>query len=405
MSSWIAVIDTNFLLGSVQLKDIDWRNELGCSDVALIVCMTVVRQLDRQKAPRLRDRARTRLAQIESADGTEIAPQVTLTIDRNDFRDQQFPTHLSPNIEDDRILLHALNYAADSNVVLVTRDAGLRIKAKAAGLQVLGLDQYADEPTTTEQESELRKLRTENAALRDQMPRLRVECTIASSHKISDARHPYTLQSQAPLLEHEKQLREARELRDRLLHGQTHQLALGVGFYDAHRFEADWDNHLGQLDTYLRTENKRRQRASLAFPLRVALRNDGRVAAEAIQVQLRYPPDKVRPRDPSIFIELNRPAQPKVMVPDSYSTDEQPLIDLPQKLLPHHAGAPIVDLAEGSWIWSITMLRPGDEVEIANWAMQFRTLAKAGPFALSIRISARNLPKPILHNAPMVIEK
>jgi len=137
--------DTNVFLHFPPLKDIDWCAISGTKLVELIVCMTVVHELDAKKGDsRLSDRATRAIREIRDAQqlGAAIRDGVQLSVFNREVRAADFPDTLSPESADDRILHQAKLYAQEHpnvTIAVATGDYGMELRASAAGIRVISL--------------------------------------------------------------------------------------------------------------------------------------------------------------------------------------------------------------------------------------------------------------------------
>src|SRR5688572_6740645 len=103
-SSVTAFIDTNALLHYPPIKEIDWCEVCSADAVTIVLCLPVIKELDRYKADgRLGERAAKRIREILHHQGRTIRPGVSIHIYNVPLRSSEFPDTLSPDEPDDRI--------------------------------------------------------------------------------------------------------------------------------------------------------------------------------------------------------------------------------------------------------------------------------------------------------------
>ena len=143
------VCDANLFLQFRFFDEVDWHRELGFDRVVLVVPTATERALDRCKndpnpaRERLRRRARQVIPRLDAL--TEAAPSRTVVDVRPgvdllalDREPRLFPTELDPLLPDDRIIAEALEFRwthPGGRVVVVSDDRGLRLAARAQGLE------------------------------------------------------------------------------------------------------------------------------------------------------------------------------------------------------------------------------------------------------------------------------
>jgi hypothetical protein len=141
----IGVLDTNALLHSKPLTEIDWRALLGAENVRLVAPLRVIDELDAKKAARrddLRRRAANRvrhLAGLLLGDASgEVRPGVSIEavglyeFDPSLYRQPSAP----PDVEILDTCEALAAYAGINPVKLVTGDLGMKILAQARGVHL-----------------------------------------------------------------------------------------------------------------------------------------------------------------------------------------------------------------------------------------------------------------------------
>ena len=171
--------DTNVFLHFPPLRDIDWCAIAESKEVELVVCMTVIHELDAKKSDsRLSSRAERAIKEIRDAQkpGTEIRNGVRLSIFNREIRAVDFPDTLSPESADDRIVhlakLHLSTFVGN-HVVIATGDYGMELRASAAGVDAISLGSSLRLPTP--QDELTRKYRqaiAELNAIKNRLPKL-----------------------------------------------------------------------------------------------------------------------------------------------------------------------------------------------------------------------------------------
>jgi rRNA-processing protein FCF1 len=148
MTTKVSFVDTNLFLHFPTLDQIDWLDLLRCDYVVIIVTATVIRELNRHKdAPvsfKLRERAASSLKKLYTY--SELNAPILV---RNSV-ELQFNTRepllnfasagLSKEVPDDFLIATIVEFKGNSpeaNVVLMTDDLGLKLKAATHGINVL----------------------------------------------------------------------------------------------------------------------------------------------------------------------------------------------------------------------------------------------------------------------------
>lgn len=139
-------LDTNTLLHYPPIKDVAWKDVCGCASVRLVFCLQVIHELDEKKHdPRLGDRASRTIKEISliRSAGGNVREGVTLEIYNYEIRVADFPTTLSYDSKDDRIVYSVKKYLEehpDSRVAVYTEDMGMSLRCEASSIPILEPD-------------------------------------------------------------------------------------------------------------------------------------------------------------------------------------------------------------------------------------------------------------------------
>jgi predicted ribonuclease YlaK len=186
METVFVILDTNTFLHVASLEQIDWSEVFPDKKALLFVCPPVIRELNRQKdTPRtakLRDRAASALRRLDAwADSSSPiilrnAVEVRFTIHDAGI---DFAEHnLVREIADDHLIAALIELQAEASpspVVLLTRDTGLKLKARAHGFSVAALPDTALLPEDAlPSEKRIKELEAQVRELENARPKLRL---------------------------------------------------------------------------------------------------------------------------------------------------------------------------------------------------------------------------------------
>ena len=194
MDTVFAILDTNTFLHYAGLDQIDWSEVFPDKKVVLFVCPPVIRELNKHKdtprTPKLRDRAASALRRLDAwADSPSPiilrnAVEVRFTI--HDAGIDFAAHHLVREIADDHLIAAMIELqfeASPSSVVLLTRDTGLKLKARAHGFSAAALPDTALLPEDVlPSEKRVKELETQVRELENARPKLRLAFPGASSN-------------------------------------------------------------------------------------------------------------------------------------------------------------------------------------------------------------------------------
>jgi PIN domain len=179
-------LDTNVFLHFPPIDQIDWPNLLGAGKTILVVTSVVIRELNRHKdAPisaKLRDRAASVLRRLH-----EYSEQQGVIAVRNDvellFNTQEplldFASEgLARELPDDYLVGTVLGFRRKSpqlDVVLITDDLGLNLKARAYGVPTFGPPEHMRLPDEVDpSQKRIRELEERVRQLQLQVPDLKL---------------------------------------------------------------------------------------------------------------------------------------------------------------------------------------------------------------------------------------
>ncbi len=179
--SLLLVPDTNVFVQFQAFDGFPWKEIAGNDDVVVVVLAAVVRELDKLKLePRLPDRVRDVLPRLEAlfADGdTATLPDGTparfeVGTGLKTIMEEQ---GLESQLGDDRILASVLKLQrAGAEIVVVTDDTGVRLRARGLGVSVRAVPDKYRRPSADPLQAENAKLRRELDEFRNAAPRLEV---------------------------------------------------------------------------------------------------------------------------------------------------------------------------------------------------------------------------------------
>lgn len=139
----LTVLDTNILLHYLPLKEIKWSSIVDSQQVCLILPLRVIEEMDEKKYTArddLADRARRVLSQLRSllteskGEPTELCDNVTIEVSVYDEPRRR-------TLDADQEILDYCRelVSSEGNVVLVTGDIGMQLRACASGIKVVDM--------------------------------------------------------------------------------------------------------------------------------------------------------------------------------------------------------------------------------------------------------------------------
>lgn len=180
----VAFVDTNYFMHFQPPEQIDWCSLLDAKEVLLVVAPVVVRELnehkDGHKRPHLRERAVERIKKllpwVAGGKITDIRPHVRITALTAEPAIDFAAHNLVKDIQDDWLIASVIVYrqgTESTDVIIVSDDAGLVLKAPGHGIDVVAPPEDARLPAQVdENEQELRKAKRELEAMKNAQPKL-----------------------------------------------------------------------------------------------------------------------------------------------------------------------------------------------------------------------------------------
>jgi predicted ribonuclease YlaK len=193
--------DTNVFVQCRPLHELKWSEWSEFDEVRLIVCRVVQAEIDKHKnrgGERLARRARAASTMIKklikSTDKCEVIrdarPRVTLELNVSLRPNPDAPDTFDYDQPDDWLVGTALAFAqqnADFDVRVLTDDAGPMASADAVGIRIAEVpEEWMLPPERGAAEKEIGALRAEIELLKEQEPRIVIECKDNGGKKLSE---------------------------------------------------------------------------------------------------------------------------------------------------------------------------------------------------------------------------
>ncbi len=310
-------LDTNSLIHYRLFSEIDWINELATKEVEIIICPTVLQELDRKKFAELDIDIRNRCKKIisklsEYASGDTIKENVSINFLNKEPKIDWSNEGLSSDIPDDRIIASVLEYEDLQNLVIVSSDLGLKLKSRSRDIKTHSLsDDLLIKVKKDKQEEELTKLRHRVSFLENRFPKLLLKIVDNDSYSnfkkyTYDIIHPSDSPETNNIINN---------LKDKLKYSppkvdKTNLYNAFVQFSvptddSIKEYEKDVEKYLNDLKKYYEEEWNYNDMVSRVFELNLLLINEGTEPAEDIDIFLHFPDGF------EMFIKDKYPRQPK----------------------------------------------------------------------------------------------
>ena len=412
-----AFIDTNVLLHYRFFRDVDWAAALDAPEVVLVLAPVVLSELDDHKwsgSRREKARAKAVLKAIDEielvAEAIGIRAGVSVMGIGHEPAEAVFARYrLQGGVKDDRLLASLLAFreecGASSRALLVTADAGLRVKARVQRIEViapahdLAID---DEPDETERR--LSAANRELAAYKSAAPdlRLTIEGEPFVEEKVTLVRG-FDAQTRARLCaKWRSRYPHVGGMPDqvRLLGGAISLSGLAglpgfISAEDAKKHNAEIDLVFGKYEKYLEAWPSIVNRYRRSLELKFVLENSGTAPADDVHLKLWTEADGVWLEE--LPVPPTPPAMPKR--PDLFDVglhSPMPYLDTGTfRVASRDSDGPNVSRAEPKcieyWEKRVTHHVPR---ELTPVYFQFSTDEAVGSFSINYRLVAANIREP-----------
>ncbi|XYH98121.1 PIN domain-containing protein [Sorangium sp. So ce1128] len=415
----LAVPDTNVLIHFRPFDNLPWDRIVDADDAEVVILWPVVRELDKLKTdPRLRDRARGVLAKIEEAfaQADHIVLQNGMTgrfFHSASMLDVARAHGLETGIGDDLILAEVLALKQTSeDVVLVTDDSGMRLRARAYGIDVRAMPQEYRVMSTDPLQAENAKLRRELDELRAAAPKLTVEY-LEGGNSLTIVRMPVMLPS-SPRLHDELDLRllDLNHLPMVYEHERERPTQAEVEAYNEklqNSFRPEYKKYMAERDAF-------ELFPYISVPLEIVIRNSGGRPADKIKLSLTFPAPLEIVKSTDVPTEPATPVKPplpgrrrfrtNVLAMDDFSVPMAELVSessvqafsLPDFSVPspYEPSDPEVEVkSDGASEVSffVGLLSNFEDVRLPMFYARFRDPSSVGSFNFSYVLRSHSLPR------------
>jgi hypothetical protein len=428
-------LDTNSLLHYPLIRDVDWKAVCGSPSVRLLLCLQVIQELDEKKTHALMgDRAHRTIKEIEGLleAGGAVKEGVSLEVFHYSPRVADFPSSMSPDNDDDKIVHSVKNYMEQhpgAAVAVYTEDLGMIVRCKAHGLTVVKPDKNRRLPTPlSEEEKKNRQLVNELNALKNRMPKLSVRVVPTGAvpsgenvHELSKVWQAVDVQAELARIksEHPKQLARV----DHPLYGLRSPLQALISPERWDRYDKKLETFYGRYEAYVDLLNTWREIASRTLRFDLWLVNTGNSPAQDVDLELLLPaifkgvvestsktgkmlqsepgppepPEEPTPRFPSAALDFSY-VKPLPSVADQLG---RILAEREQQKVEVHPFA-----EDGFMIHAnVKRLKHGDPRLLGTFFAAFRDWSSVGPFQATYTISASEIPQKVPGNVPFIVRK
>lgn len=421
-------IDSNSFLHYRMFTDINWNKVTNSSSVLLIVCPAVLRELDQKKFSEydinIRNRSQKVLSKmskmVTSNKIHKIKKTLALMFISSEPSIDWEKEGLSSQTPDDRIIASILEQKNNlKNIILVTSDIGLTLKASNKGIKYISLpDEYRLNIKKNKEQKEIEKLRNKITVLENRLPVLKLKILTDNDPAdfIKITLNQITAPSEDELAEKLKVIKDELKFKPS---SNTFAIFIDLLSYpkvEIERYEKDLDKYIKEMLKYYKKEYKFKKLQSRLIELKFIIINNGNLPAEDIDIFMHFPDGFV------MFSEDELPKKPKEPEKPIPPRTQQEMISNFQKFLIPNFPSPDIssiinpsinlNLSNGPQIrktnsyevkYGLDKLKHGIQKYLKPVYILFESIDLAKSFRISYSILADNLPEPSNGNLNIVI--
>ncbi len=315
-------IDTNIFLHFQDFREIDWNNEAKVKECTLIIAPIVLDELDKKKigTSRIGNKARQVLNSIENLIEKPVLTdnvgfEVLLDKPMQRIYDEN---NLNFKEQDHRLIASIIDFKQKrqvSDVMLCTNDIGPRLRAKQYGITPLKLsDKYLLPEQESEIEKKIKKLKQENAKLKNRIPKIAL--TFDNSNEFVKIKT-----ENFELIDYEdfktRSLNEIKQKFPYMEHVDPYKNPL-TGLISTMAPDSNQINSYNKkLDTYFNKYEdalmkiyEREKRRKLTFEIKLQVTNSGTIPAKDVDIHLHFPDGFELFESEELHDEIELPAPP-----------------------------------------------------------------------------------------------
>ena len=434
MGSIIAVLDTNVFLHYAPIDQIKWPDFLKADRITLVVTQTVLRQLaDKKDSPgnrKIRERAGAALKRLEGLAGQSTPLTVRDGVELEFvFHDAEldFSVHrLSRHIADDWIIASILELRGNSQlneIVLVTHDLGLKLKARTLQIESVSVPEIYKLPDDLDEEQRrIKELEAELRTLKFQMPALRL-----IFEEETDV-EKFVLRA-IPKTSAENASKEMEELRARFPKLDTKVQVAGTDILNAPGVAAieAYNNRLqvflNRYEQYIQDRDQFAQSQARLIQLEIRLSNTGNSPASDIDIVMHFPdgftlfddeeqlpsapPEPAPPGPPLSALEESLKAMQGFSISQALASQISTLtnFDFNARVMPRNVSHPRIRKTNSYEVKShVQSLKHNFIVSLGRFFVIFDSWETARSFSIAYTLYASNLPTTVEGSLHVVVQ-
>ena len=317
------VLDTNIYLHYKLFIERDWKTLLESDDLTLVVPPAVIDELDEKKYSASNTQIKSRAQEVisklkEISEGKSVPSGFQVNFIESNIEDIDWEAlRRNSSNYDDRIIAATLalkDKSTGDEVLIVTADFGIQLKAKNHGIVVVSPPDDWKRETKDPRDKEIAGLRNKLQKFENAMPE--VQLLLSTGDKLEQV----IKISKVKLLEGiltdediEKELdKEREELQSKgAVHPYLKNTMWDIPPSEIKRYDGEVDEYMDKYSRYL-TDLKSVHELRLTIEISPVLTNEGRSPAEDIDIFLDFPNDWINfPDDIELLKEADLPKFPE----------------------------------------------------------------------------------------------
>jgi hypothetical protein len=440
-------LDTNIFLHYKPFDQIDWCSIVKSEEISIIVPPITIRELNKQKElhphKHIRERATKMLKKLNSllsaSNSNTFGKGNSISLEDRDPNIEYSSYGLQIEVQDDQLIASILFFCKcnpESDIILITSDDGLLLKAKARRYNINTLSLPEDHKLPQEldsQQKQIKELEEELLHLKTASPELLLtfedgndffSYTIQKLATFSDEsfdkqlvdlkqKFPYMGKQSLPNLGNGKNMAPFQTSLIQMMQSMN----VGITDKDIEEYNSHLDEYFKRYHEFLKKDSKYQNMQRLTIEIKLFLSNDGTKPAEDIDVFLHFPNgfmlynQKELPKQPqtpkppekpksTIDMMLERPYLNNLIVPHSFM-QTPPNIQPPKNV----SSLKIRPSKSYDVEFKVIRLKHNLREPIGSLFVVYDSFESAKSFNIQCQILAGNLPHPVEEELHIIINK
>ncbi len=424
MNETILFLDTNILIHFKPFHQINWHEIVTKKNLDLALSTVTIKELDelKYKAPsKIRERSQKVLSQIKQLLGNDFYTNINKNTGLLYIPDSHNVAvlgefNLNQESRDDCFLAIVIAFQREhhtKNIILVTADTGVLLKAKALGVEAIELpSKFALPIVKDEYETKMQKLKEENEKLKNKLPKLFLTFSNKETYIKKQLKPPLKISpnyvNDKVKLVMKKYPYKNIELEKSLFPFQAVVENLNKESFD--KYNKQLEHFYETYKNYLQDKINHLNKLRISIKLNLRIINNGNVPANNIEINLHFPDGFDLLNSEDMEFEFEEPTAPEykhplqlhdLTFPSHYFSNIQPI---QQGINPPNISAPKIKKTESYDVsLQVIKLKHNMYLDLCSFHVTFESIKKAKNFDIEYVLLADNHPEPMTGKLNVII--